>query len=316
MKKLRISIDKLRSEGPVLGPKISPLFKDWRAKVLSDPELVSLIVLTYLWHRKQDQFLSSPFKPSLAAKPVESKKLRDLHLANVWPEKIWRRLPANITLYSLISEFAFYGIPVSINRALARWFEDAYPLQLWTEVPTPEQLLKIQTEGLRGVTVFEDEKYLSQMINPLRDPFEFILHDLEHADRFFFDPNNQRGQMGFFKKLHNFWKHPDLQKMYMKDSTFQHEFDYLMADMNSYSVHMLQYMKAITLGYFLRLEGKTLKDILSLEGQEQYEQFCNFIAQEWDMHEPATEAFFRMNTPQFNLSEDASTLDGFFVSRA
>jgi len=316
VKKLRISTDKLSLEGPVLGPLISPFFKQWREKKLSNPELVGLIILTYLWQRKGDHFLSSPFKPSLCERSISSVRLKDFSFTTIWPEKIWRRLAPDITLYELVSQFAFYGIPVSINRALTRWFESAYPLELWTNVPTPEQLLKIQTEGLRGVTVFEDEKYLSQMINPLRDPFEFILHDLEHADRFFLDPNNQRGQMGFFKKLHNFWKHSDLQRMYAEDSTFQHEFDYLMADMNSYSVHMLQYMKAITLGYFLRLEGKTLKDILSPAGQKHYESFCDFIAREWDMHEPAADAFFRMNTPQFNLAEDASTLDGFFVSRA
>ncbi len=300
----------------MLGPKLSPLFRQWRAKKLSDPAFVSLIVLTYLWHRKGEQFLSSPFKPTLAEQAPSSPKLKDLEISVPWNEKIWRRLSPETTLFDLISQFAFYGIPVSINRALTRWFEGVYPLQLWTDIPTPDELLRVQTEGSRGVTVFEDEKFLSQMINPLRDPFEFILHDLEHADRFFLEPENHKGQVGFFKILHRFWQHPDLQTMYAQDDVFQHEFDYLMADMNSYSVHMLQYMKAITLGYFLRKEGKTLKDILSNEGQIRYEKFCALISVEWDMTESARDAFFRMNTPTFNLAEDAVLLDGFFTARA
>lgn len=300
----------------MLGPKLRPLFEDYRAQKLSSPELVSLIVLTYLHHRKGDQFLSAPFKPSLALTPVSSPFLKDLAISSTWSEKIWRRLPPETSLYQLISQFAFYGIPVSINRALSRWFEDAYPLQLWTDVPTPEQLLKIQTNGLRGVTVFEDEKYLSTMINPLRDPFEFILHDLEHADRFFLEPDNNLGQIGFFKKLYQFWQNPELRKLYAQDKVFQHEFDYLMADMNSYSVHMMQYMKAISLGYFLRQEGKTLKDILSPAGEQQYLQFCQLIAREWQMPTPVAEAFSRVNTPQFNRLEDASRLDHFFTARS
>lgn len=309
-------MEKLSLEGPVLGPLISPFFLAWRKGLLKNPELVSLIILTYLWQRKGDLFLSSPLKPFLSEQPVQTLRLCDSPVSATWTEKIWRRLPSDISLYQLVSQFAFYGIPVSINRALTRWFEGVYPLQLWMNIPTPEQLLRIQTEGLRGVTVFEDEKHLSTMINSLRDPFEFILHDLEHADRFFFHPENQRGQMGFFKKLHHFWRHQDLQKMYKQDATFQHEFDYLMADMNSYSVHMLQYMKAITLGYFLRAEGKTLKDILSAEGQINYENFCDVIAREWDMHPMASDAFFRLNTAKFDLTKDASALDGFFASQA
>lgn len=306
----------LAQEGPVLGPKLRPLFADWRAQKLSSPELVSLIVLTYLHHRKGDQFLSSPFKPPLNQTHVASPALKDLAITSTWSEKIWRRLSPHTTLYQLISQFAFYGMPVSINRALTRWYEGSYPLQLWMDIPTPEQLLKIQTEGVRGVTVFEDEKFLSMMINPLRDPFEFILHDLEHADRFFLEPQNHRGQLGFFKTLYQFVNHPQLQKMYKEDSVFQHEFDYLMADMNSYSVHMLQYMKAISLGYYLRQEGKTLKDILSDEGQQQYESFCLLLTKEWQMNESSSQAFFRMNTPTFNLAEDALILDGFFSARA
>lgn len=50
-----------------------------------------------------------------------------------------------------------------------------------------------------------------------------------------------------------------------------------MADMNSYSVHMMQYMKAISLGYFLRQEGKTLKDILSADGEQQYLKFVSSL---------------------------------------
>ena len=299
----------------MLGPKLGPLFAQWRAQKLTNVELVSLIVLTYLWHRKGDSFLGAPLKPHLATKDVSSPRLKDLPLSATWSEKIWRRLPPDITIYQLISHYAFYGIPVSIHRALTRWYEGTYPLQLWTHVPTPDQLLEIQTEGLRGVSVFENEIDLSRMINPLRDPFEFILHDLEHADRFFLEPQNNLGQIGFFKKLYQFWQNPTLKKLYAHDKVFQHEFDYLMADMNSYSVHMMQYMKAISLGYFLRQEGKTLKDILSADGEQQYLKFCQFIAQEWQMTNPVAEAFSRVNTPQFNREQDALVLDHFFTAR-
>jgi hypothetical protein len=78
-------------------------------------------------------------------------------------------------------------------------------------VCSPMEVLRMQSNGTRVVTMFTTKEELSTMhISPLyymegmqnhaKDPLEFLIHDLKHMENFV-DCNCHREQVGFFRKL-------------------------------------------------------------------------------------------------------------------
>jgi hypothetical protein len=64
------------------------------------------------------------------------------------------------------------------------------------------------------------------------DNWEFMLHDLMHAERFFYSPSLYKQQVGFFR--------------WLKEQSFEisgSEWDYLRSDMNTHPLHALQFLK-------------------------------------------------------------------------
>jgi hypothetical protein len=124
---------------------------------------------------------------------------------------------------------------------------------------------------------------------------EFLLHDLEHAHKYFGDPLLERGQRRFFQMLRD-----RLKTWPPFDSQFQDDLDYVRADMNSHPLHMLKYLKAIWLNAFLRA-GRG----------EDYEYFCASQFAGWGLPlEPA----MRMNSPGLERPEDHLRLAEFYLS--
>lgn len=130
-----------------------------------------------------------------------------------------------------------------IRRSLFHWHQGHYPLVLWERIPTPLELLRLQAQGKRVITVFKKASEWQQ-IHHGKSAWEFTVHDLIHADHFFQDPDRRAGQIAFYQFVLEQWEHG------MIHSLRQHcpeQFDYLISDMNSHPQHLYQTLKALCL---------------------------------------------------------------------
>lgn len=144
------------------------------------------------------------------------------------------------------------------------WLEDTYPLDVYNHMPSPRVMLDVQCEGRRIVSALLTLEF-NRPIGRHAGPVAFLLHDLEHAHKFFGNPELTRAQIAFFRRLRTLTLAP---VPWPSDAQFEAELDYVMADMNSHPLHMFKYLKAILLNLCKRLATRKpaspLTRILSL----------------------------------------------------
>ena len=137
------------------------------------------------------------------------------------------------------------GLPQGIQRALRGFQTGDYTLEVRRAVPSPLDMLSLQADGRRCITVFVTEEECSRLYGG-KEPFEFTLHDLEHADRFFVHPDSHRLQQIFFKELHRRVRAGEFAELAHQNPPFASKLEYLMSDMNSHPEHLRLYLQAIT----------------------------------------------------------------------
>ena len=142
--------------------------------------------------------------------------------------KVADQAPQN--LGELVCLYKWKKIQARIQWILELWLKQGLPLKVTDEEVTPYQMLEEQSRGWRVVT--------------LKEPLSFVLHDLEHAERFFHNEQSYLGQIGFYRRLqesveNGFWSES------LQNPNFEKAFFYLMSDMNTHCVHMLKYLRAI-----------------------------------------------------------------------
>jgi hypothetical protein len=71
------------------------------------------------------------------------------------------------------------------------------------------------------------------------------MHDLIHADHFYFDNHCYEGQLGFYGLMERTLTYFDL-----THEKFAAEFDYVISDMNAYAIHLLKCLKSAMVFYF------------------------------------------------------------------
>lgn len=145
----------------------------------------------------------------------------------------------------------------SVNTTMVQWGLGKRPFVLMSVVPSPMQVLQQQANGTRVVTVFLTQAELavaqtSQLLymhgapNHSRDAFEFTLHDLQHMEHFC-DEDSHFEQRGFFTcmlRLGNGRPRDYFCTCFGLDSTFWHQLEYVLSDMNCFVPHLMQYTLA------------------------------------------------------------------------
>lgn len=140
------------------------------------------------------------------------------------------------------------GIPEKINRTLISWYLGHYPLVLTHSVPTSQEMLLLQSQGKRYITVFKSCDEWKNLLVHNRDHFSFSLHDLIHAHEFFSDESIKNEQILFYQMLNrNYEKLMTLSK----DPDFMSSLDYLISDMNSHPAHLEAYFKNLLMRFKL-----------------------------------------------------------------
>ena len=160
------------------------------------------------------------------------------------PVQIPAKIDPDTNLIDFINICKIKAFPESCNRSLCFLSNGRYPLIITEKIPTPQELLQIQINGKRIITLNENYTTWPDNLYSGRDFLGFILHDLIHADHFFYKPEYRDGQLGFFKFIQNILTDEGLVFLLQSDH-FKIGFEYIISDMNSHPVHLFQTLKAL-----------------------------------------------------------------------
>lgn len=294
-KKKLVSESTLSSEGPVVAAKLAPFVELYTQGTLSAPEFAAVYIITYLTTRFPFHWFGALQKEALCPTHNIQFTLGELKERGIhFEESVARRFSPEMSLGDLLSQYALRGVPQSVNRAVLEWSTGKYSLVLMSRIPTPEEVLNQQRQSKRCVTALNKESQLSKYVLGERDPLSFLMHDLIHADHFFFDNYCYQGQMGFYKALYESSQRGIFTEI-LSHEKFQHEFEYVIADMNAYCVHLMKCLKSAMYHYHEN-------------GGEVFER----MLESWDLSYEQREAFMKLNGDKFKDPEDTLLIQGFF----
>lgn len=165
-------------------------------------------------------------------------------------------------LLPYLERYNFLGVIPNVCVALGAWLRGTWALTLCEYIPSPEQVLRMQVHGTRPVTILARRPTLQWPVLGKPNAFAFMVHDLEHAYKFFHDLSLHQGQRNFFTAIAQLVERGGLDA-YLRDPVFKERFHYLISDMNTHPGHSLQFLRAILIEFHLRLEGKPLQEALS-----------------------------------------------------
>lgn len=233
-KKRNILEKNLPIEAKAIALKIAPWIELYKENKISAPHLTASIILEYLKFRRPHDWKGSLLSTS-------------------------QTLPHDslIEWQFLFGTRSLRSVPLPVNRALLSWEQGHYPLELMFKIPSPKQVLNLQKNGKRCVTVFFKESEIDHYILGERDSLGFILHDLIHADHFFHHNLMMKGQIGFYSQMSELIESKIIDEL-LKDSDYTGSFEYLISDMNAHPVHLWKGLKSIT----EKKDEKTFKEIM------------------------------------------------------
>ncbi len=184
-------------------------------------------------------------------------------------------------LIRYFDRYQFLGVIANVPVALAAWLKGEWPLTLCGHIPDVRTVLAMQVEGKRPVTVLSAWPRMLSPVLAKANAFAFMVHDLEHAFKFFHHPELHGQQREFFRLLHQALN-LGLFDGYLQDSVFSAKFDYLASDMNTHFMHACQYLRAILVEFHLRREGLREHDRLSRGAREQVSGLlAHMLGAEW-----------------------------------
>ncbi len=121
-----------------------------------------------------------------------------------------------------------FRIQAHVAQVLTRWQRGEVDLRLTDAMPSPDQLLRGQSQGWRWLSLLPPDADCG--LEPT--PFAFALHDLCHAAHYF-DPAHHRAQRGFFAAVWKATQTPGFGEwMVQFDADVPAEFRKVCADMN------------------------------------------------------------------------------------
>ena len=188
---------------------------------------------------------------------------RDTPAPEVWRERL---LTAEATaLYALLGEwlshYRYLRIGADIPGALRAWLQDDWPLRLTERIPGPREVLRLQAEGTRPVTLIGFPRAAQPILHKANGQ-DFLVHDLAHAWKFLRDPRQYRLQCRFFRWLQRALE-SGLFDEWLTDAAFAGQMDYLISDMNTHPVHGLKFLHAAAIECLLRREGRGPRERMS-----------------------------------------------------
>lgn len=188
---------------------------------------------------------------------------RDTPDPEVWRERLLTADAAalNALLGEWLTHYRYLRICADIPGALRAWLQDDWPLRLTERIPDPREVLRLQAEGIRPVTLIGFPRAAQSILHKANGQ-DFLVHDLAHAWKFLHDPRQYRLQSRFFQWLQRALE-SGLFDEWLTDAAFAGQMDYLISDMNTHPVHGLKFLHAAAIECLLRREGRGSRERIS-----------------------------------------------------
>lgn len=306
----------LKTQGPVAYECLQPFLSLWQQKRLSDVEIVAVYIFIFAFLRRPKDFLGGvhnefPLLPS-AENSLRSETFLEIFRGVLPTElkdaKSLRRFENTNSFVDQFCSLSWRSIPLAVPKSIICWRDHIYPLDLLVTLPLPEEVLAMQAQGRRCISMLIEKEQILNFVEEGRDVLGFIVHDLIHADHFFADPEKARAQIEFCKRLREIASFSSIQQMLEKDESFRREFHYLMSDMNSVPLHLLKTLKAILLGFYKRQLHLEMADSLPPAVEDSFTHFFKDILAPWNFSEQQLIAAQRLNTAQYKGRADGELL--------
>jgi hypothetical protein len=176
----------------------------------------------------------------------------------------------------LIAEQRLYKIPEPAAQALCAWSLEQRCVELLFAVPTPLEILTLQAQGKRCVSLVADELIPKNY----KDGADFICHDLCHLEKFY-DPKQHNAQRGFFSMLLRLLANPEWRVLDATlDQAWREVSAHVIADMNGSPLFLWTVFKAGLRPALHRLEHPGVRfdpHIESLRYQEVLAKVCDWM---------------------------------------
>ena len=188
----------------------------------------------------------------------------------VWFEETCRLDKQEVRDYlrGVFERYQFFGVIGNVPAALVAWLKMEWPLTLCEHIPGSREVLSMQVAGTRPVTVLSSWPRMLKPVLAKPNAFAFMIHDLEHAWKFFQEPEMHRQQREFFRLLLTAFG-GGLFERYFQDPVFSAKFDYLSSDMNTHTMHAAQFLRAMLVEFHLRRENLHHPDDLTLASRNE-----------------------------------------------
>jgi hypothetical protein len=236
-KKKLVTEEALLLEAPLILKKLE-LFD---SSYLSQSDFTACYLLLFLSHRFPGSWLGSKRDD----KQIPGKSWKELPFD--FEPNVKRRLEEVESLSEIFSNFSLKSTPLTVNRAITEWSLGNYDLELMFRIPSPQDVLRQQKSGRRCVTTITDKRIAKYILGD-RDALSFTMHDLIHADHFYFHNECYLGQLGFYGLLNKTITYFDL-----SNEKFASEFEYVISDMNAYAIHLMKCLKSAMIHHFDQL---------------------------------------------------------------
>lgn len=176
-------------------------------------------------------------------------------------------------LIAWFETYQFFAVSPAVPVALAAWLRGSWRLRLMFRIPSPREVLGMQVDGIRPVTLIADPERMTRPVLTKANGFAFLVHDLAHAHKFYADPDLHAAQCRLFVRLQDGLDR-GLFEPFADDGVFAVKFDYLISDMNTHIVHGLLYLRAILVEASLRRELKRPGEDVS---KSAWDQICGIL---------------------------------------
>lgn len=156
----------------------------------------------------------------------------------------FKRVPEAHSLGMIINQSVFKKETLRATLGLMHVFTRPETVHILDYIPSPLQLLEMQSQGFRCVTLLRTKKWFSHQFDHKRNLRDFVIHDLEHIWQMFENPALTQAQIRFSKQLLELTQqgHFDFIR---NNSEFAKEFDYIISDMNTHPAHMYATLKSL-----------------------------------------------------------------------
>lgn len=158
----------------------------------------------------------------------------------------FKKVPVEYSLGQIMNQCLFKKETLRSSRGLVHIFNKPNTVKILDYIPTPMELLKMQADGFRCVTLLRSKNWFAHTFDHRRNLRDFIIHDLEHIWQMFENPELTTQQIQFSKKLYELIVDGQFDPL-VNDPKFSPEFNYIISDMNTHPAHTYATLKSLIL---------------------------------------------------------------------